>query len=559
MVSLAWPWGLLSLVAVAAAALLALRRPLHRIVPVSSLKLWKRAVESAAPAAARRPRRVSGAWALLLAWAAAAGVALAQPMWRRQRPIRRMTLAVYPSAELGEAGADSLAGSAEALLGRLSADDRVRLALPALLGGMAEPLPPDQALAQIRRVRLLPVRAADLAVPADGSFGPLIRLAPAVLSLPEGPDAHTIALPAFPADVTVDAFGAEKPPGRDAEVFVAVRNHSASPHSQVVAIRSDTSPPVRRTVELPANGRAGVSADVPPGEVISAVLEGAAGPASGAYAVRRVVSPRTVAMVGRDDPLLRRFIEVDPRLILIGEAGRADIVVAVGAAPPTGKPALVIDPPDPPPGWGRGPVRENLSLADAAASPNSPLTAHVDLAAVAVRGAGTWRRAEPTVAAPVLTMGQDALIVATDTPARVYVSFDLAAANTNFGLDSSFVIFLANVFARLAGAAPGAVSRYEWQSPLQAGTEPGWTRISPGPSRPGPLPWPGLYRDAEGRPHAVNLVGLRSARPDVSPVDAAAHVPLPPPQCARREVPLWPVLALFAMAAWLVGWAVRTR
>ena len=559
MISLGWPWGLLSLAAVAAGAVLAMRRPLHRIVPVSSLQLWRQAVESAGPAATRRPRRVSAAWALLLAGAVAGGVALARPAWQRQRPVRRMTLAVYPSAELGPDGAAALTDSAAALLGRLSDDDRVRLALPALLGGMTEPLPPAEALVRVRGVGLLPVRASELTVPSDDSFGPLIRLAPASLALPEGPEARTISLPAFPGEVTVDAFGAEDVPGPAVHVFIAVRNHTSRPRSQTVVVASDEAAPIRRTIELPAGARAGMTVQAPPGEVVSAVLEGAAGPAGAAYGVRQLLAPRTVAMVGRDDPLLRRFIEIDRRLVLVGEAARAEVVVAVGADPPAGKPALVIDPATPPPGWAEGPVRENLSLADAAADPDSPLMAHVDLSGVAVRAARTWRRAAPATAAPVLAVGADALIVVADTPARVHVSFDLAAANTNFGLDRSFVIFLANAFARLAGAGPGATSRYPWQSPLQAGAEPGWTRISPGPALPGPLPWPGLYRDAEGRRHAVNLTGLRSARPDIDPIAAAARIPLPPPRRAGREVPLWPPLGVLAAILWLAGWAVRMR
>ncbi|MHC4718477.1 MAG: hypothetical protein ACYS5V_16015 [Planctomycetota bacterium] len=560
MVSLTWPWGLLWLAVVAAGAAVALRRPLHRIVPVSSLRLWRRAVEAAGPAGARRPRRISAAWVLLLAGAVAAGLGLARPVWHRDRPVRQMTLAVYPSAELGDAGAEALAESVAALLDRLSPTDRVRLALPAILGGPTQPLAPQAAARRVRELGWLPVRAAELSVPTpDDSFGPVVRFAPAVLPLPEGPHAATIQLPAFPANVTVDAFGAEDAPDGLARVFVAVRNHTPRPRTETVVVTSDERAPTPRPVDLPPNARTGLNVQVPSGEVISVAVEGGTGPAAAAWAVRRVVSSRTVAMIGRDDPLLRRFIQVHPRLRLVGSAAEADMAVAVGTAPPADKPALVIDPPSAPPGWSEATPLADLSLADAAADPDSPLMARVDLSAVAVRAARAWRPTAPPAAPPALRVGPDALIVAAEQPRRVYVSFDLAAENTNFGLDKSFVIFLAEVVRYLTAAAPEMTARYESLSPLQAGPQPGWTRVSPGASRAGPLPWPGLYRDSAGGLHAVSLTGLRSARTDADPVAAARQLALPQPRRIAKGVELWPMLAVLAAVLWVAGWAVRLK
>ncbi len=65
----------------------------------------------------------------------------------------------------------------------------LRLAVPAILGGLTEPMPPQEAVGRIREIGYLPVRAGELSVPdAGGSFGPVIRFAPATLSLPDGPN-----------------------------------------------------------------------------------------------------------------------------------------------------------------------------------------------------------------------------------------------------------------------------------------------------------------------------------------------------------------------------------
>ena len=560
MVSLTWPLGLLSLAAVATGAVVAMRRPLHRIVPVSSLRLWRQAVEAAGPAGMRRPRRISAAWVLLLSGAVVAAVALAGPVWQAHRPVRRVTVAVSPAAELGEVGAAALADSAAALLERLSPSDRVRLAVPAILGGLTEPMPPQKAAGRIREIGYLPVRAGELSVPdAGGSFGPVIRFAPATLSLPDGPNARTIAVAAYPAALTVDAFGVEDRPDGAAEVFVAVRNHTARPRPAVLVVTAESAPPVRQAIDLPPGARGGVSMKVPSGPALSVVIEGASGPGSAAQVVRRESRARTVAMVGRDDPLLRRFIEVHPGLSLLGRADHADMVVAVGVTPPPGMPALVIDPPSPPPGWAAAKTLRNLSLTDATVDDQSSIMKDVDLARVAVREAKGWRPAGPDVEMAAVSMGPDALIVAADGPRRVWVSFDLAAENTNFGMDRSFVIFLARVVAHLGGPAPGGAVRYEWVTPLQAGPQSGWKAASGSPRRANPLPWPGLYRDSAGGVHAVSLPGLRSARPDADPVAAARWIALPSPTRVERGVALWPGLIVLAGLLWMAGWAVRLR
>jgi hypothetical protein len=146
---------------------------------------------------------------------------------------------------------------------------------------------------------------------------------------------------------------------------------------------------------------------------------------------------------------------------------------------------------------------------------------------------------------------------------RVQVAFDLAAENTNLPVSPQFVVLLANCFRWLAPEGQ-ARPTYGYVSPLDAVGERGWRVVEGGPpdwaqDRPGPLPWGGLYRDEAGILHAVNVLGLRSARPAVPPGEAIAAAPLPQPEMFERGVAIWPLPAALAVLFWLAGWTLRVR
>ncbi len=65
--TLQWPWGLIALPVVLAAAVWALRRRMQRIARVSSLGLWREALAALPASATRSARRVTAAWVVLLA------------------------------------------------------------------------------------------------------------------------------------------------------------------------------------------------------------------------------------------------------------------------------------------------------------------------------------------------------------------------------------------------------------------------------------------------------------------------------------------------------------
>jgi hypothetical protein len=296
-----------------------------------------------------------------------------------------------------------------------------------------------------------------------------------------------------------------------------------------------------------------------------------------------------VAIIGRDEPLLRRFIQADRSLELVGSAGEADFVFANRAEPPPDKPALVIDPPGDPPGWQRGPLRRAVTLADANVAADDPLLARVNLSSVAVRLVRPWTRLDASALVPLVSIDGGAVILAgplragagPGQPARIYVAFELSGDNTNLGVSEAFVVLLANAVGLLA--PPGrAATAYEYIPPIQAPRLAGWKRISQSadtlPAQAisktyaaGPLPEPGVYLDQAGRVRAISLVGLRAGptstaapKPASSPAPddglrAVAAAPLPQPQVVGTQIELWPMLAAAALALWLAGWALRMR
>jgi hypothetical protein len=360
---------------------------------------------------------------------------------------------------------------------------------------------------------------------------------------------------------------------------------------------------------VPAAGRGGLVFRAEAGEALRAVLttppalgtQGQGTVLDSAQVARVGAAKRKVAIIGRDEPLLRRFIQADRALELVGSAGEADFVFANLAEPPPDKPALVIDPPGDPPGWRRGPLRRAVTLADANVAADDPLLARVNLSSVAVRRVRPWTRLDASALQPLVSIDGGAVILASpwraggsgsagqDAPARIYVAFELSGDNTNFGVSEAFVVLLANA-ARLL-APPGATAAaYEYAAPIQAPRLAGWKRISQSAdSLPeqvkayaaGPLPEPGVYLDQAGRVRAISLVGLRAApapaaAPTVSPpsaiapkpgsepapadpLQAVAAAPLPQPRVVGTQLELWPLLAAAAMALWLAGWAMRMR
>jgi len=562
------PWFLLALLPVAAVAAWVLYRPGRELAVVATLSLWRQALDALDRTVRRRARRVTVAWVLLLAGAVAAVLAGAGPLLRRAAPSRRVAVSICPSAELGRQGGEAVRLAAGKLLDRLSANDRVQVVLPTLLGGATGWLSPEQAQARLAELQAVPVPTAELTLPeADAGAQHVYRIVPAGSDFAVGPNVTNIELPTAVGEVTIEAVGAELLPDGRVRVLAALGNRSGADRRVSVLLATGDgaggalSPRARANVAMPVGGGARVIETVDDAPAISvSVINGEGSPVGAeAYLVRREAAVRSVALVGRDEPLLRRFIGSHEGLRLVGDAEQADVVVANGADPPPGKPALVVDPPTSPPGWRRGEPREAV-LLDGVTVADVEVMRHVDFAGTAVRYVRSWVRAGAGGGRALAWDENGALILRArgSDMDRIYVAFDLAESNTNFATKNEFVYLLANVIDALAPGKARAAFGYE--TPLQATPDRDWRSLAGG----GPLPagafaWPGLYVDAGGEPHAVSLVGLRPAGPPAPWEQAIADVPLPAPEYARRGVSLWPYLAVAACGLWLAGWVVRLR
>lgn len=567
------PLWLLALAVVAAAAAWALWRPSRQVVDVGSLALWQEALQSLGRAPRRRTRRVTASWLLLLLGAASAALALAGPTLNVTAPARHIALAAWPAAELADdAAAHELHAAADALLRRLAPADRVQLLRPALAGGATAWLAPADAAAEFARTPILPIPAGQLVLPpADAQAQQLVRLVPAGLQLPAGPGAVDVELPAALPPITLPEFGAAALPGGRVQFFAATTNNTAQPWSGELVIRTlePNTPDTWRTaavpLTVPPGGRASVVRDLPASAAIAATPSGGASPLAGAYLVRRDAARRKIALVGPDEPTLRRFVAADESLQLVASPAAADLVIANLAAVPADRPALVIDPPRPPPPWQAGAALQSVTLAAAAAAADDPVMKGVALEGIAVRRLQPWSAETAATEKVLASLPRGAVLLRTDAadgPRRVYVAFELSSDNTNLAVSESLVVLLANAVRWLA---PAARSRTEYlslkaQDCIAAGNWRPVPLASPRPLRPAaPLPWPGIYRDQAGTLQAVALRGLQSGQPAVPPAQAVAAIHLPAPRPSTAAIELWFYLLAMAILLWITGWMLRVR
>jgi len=485
----------------------------------------------------------------------------------------------YPSAELGgQAGLEDLRQAIGGLIERLGPADRVQLVLPALAGGVGQWSAPDDVRDWLAALALLPVRAGELDVPAyDPSAGAAYRFAPAGANLPVADGEHLIELPTGCPEVAIEAFGAAGLPDGKVRAFVAVRNQAGGTFTGMAALVS-LGPDgaelsrIRQPFRVDAGRRAELIWDVPVADALVAQLESADSPGvvgAEAYLSRQSQRQRKVALIGPDEPLLRRFVEADETLQAVADVDSADFVLANRVDGPAGKPALVFDPPTSPAPWRRGDAMNVVSL-DSLALADDPILRHVNLAGVAVRRVWPWICDDVHRPESLAFGGDGSFMLRSPAGAaagdrRVYVAFDVSQANTNFGTRNEFAYLLANCAEFLAGDRGAAGSQFAYREPLAGGASSGVRRIFPlrSPADSGLLRWPGVYMTGDagsGRLiEAVSLLGLRSAQPGVPAERAVRDATLPAPLSEHGVFLLWPILVALAGALWLCGWAMRLR
>ncbi len=343
------PLALFGLAAVAIAATVALFRPARQVAIISHLRLWERAIEATDPRA-RRQRTVTVSWMLLLAGALVAVFAAGRLIWVAQQPSRYICITLIPSAELyNDPGKQQLHDAAGALLDRLGPYDRVRLILPTRMGGATEVLTRNEAIVEVAKVQPLLVKAGDLSIPpADGEAQHAYRIGPATLARQDGPKATDILLPTSTPDVTLDALAATRLTDDSSQLLLAVINHTDDPADVKVALRFDADDQPERTVRVAARQRR-VEILTCPAEVSEVTV--AIGEAIGQSGTLALVERPdvSVAMIGRDNPFVRRFLRAMPGTVAAIDPATADTILAIGTRLPTDRPGLAMASPMPPP------------------------------------------------------------------------------------------------------------------------------------------------------------------------------------------------------------------
>ncbi len=573
--TLTWPWMLIALGPVALAAFWALWRPMRQTATVPSLSLWREALESLTVKGRRRRRRVRAQWLYLLCGAAVAAVALARPTIQFTLG-RRVNVAVYPSAEFAGDDGAGLRNAAERLFGRLSATDRVRLILPDVLGGRTEMLSPAEARRRINELPILPVRADDLSVRVLALPGaPAVMFAPAGTSVSDRGDVSLVELPTDLPAATVDQVGAAAMPDGGVQVFVAVRNHTAQSAGVTIrAVTLDTELSHQaggiEIVTVPAGERAGVTLTLSAGGevVVVTIFSGAnGGPLDYAYLVRRPVTIRKVAMVGEDNPFVRRYISADESLELVAAVDDADIIIANGTSPAGAKPALIFGAAVILPLGADVDILQHVELSGADVAADHPVMAGVDLTGAAVRELPVWRRSAMSIWYNALAGVDGGAFIVVDEANRpgsagsraVYVLPDLAAENTNWMTLKSFVIFMANTMHWLAPGQAGG-GEYVYRAPIDVGRPADWKPVAVtgrADDDTGPLLRPGVYVDSDGALHALSLVALRVGAPKVPAAQAVDAADLGETVDERMSLEVWPLLVGAAGLLWLAGWTLR--
>ena len=575
---LIWPGSLFGLLVVGVVAAWALFRPSRRLAVVGSLSLWQEALGALDRSARRSTRRVTATWVFLLAGAAAAIFALARPVAHLQGRGRRISLAVFPSAEFAQ-NPKALNQAVNVLLDRLGPEDQAQLLRPASFGGATGWMSPDKIDLRVPAPGLEPVPAGRMTIPeAHEESQHTYWFVPAGTEVEVGPNATVIELPAELSQVTIEAAGAAESAAGKVQLFVALRNHSQTAWTGGLGIAVATDgnagaawrPLQDSQVTIAPGGRAEIVRDLPAAAAVHVeVRVERTFPAGHAYLARRAGRKRKVALVGRDEPLLRRYVQADEALEPVGSPAEADVVIANGTRPPAGTPSVVIHPPTPPPGWRRREAalsavvldKVNLAAAD-------PVMRGVNLESVAVRRVQPWVRANNPSQKVLASLGEEAIILrdlaagpAGPDARRVYVAFEISADNTNLGMSEAFAVFLANAVRWLAPAGD-AQPTYEYLTPWAAAPGEDWKRIR-GPKALGQVvktpPWPGVFRDETGALRAVSLLGLSGGQPERPPGEAIAAAPLPEPVPLGRQVELWPILAAVAIGLWMTGWALRVK
>jgi hypothetical protein len=432
--------------------LLALLRPRRREATVGALMLWRRALARVGS----RPLPAEGPppalWVTLAATAALA-VAAAGPMLSRDTaPTRRVLVVLDRSAVMrglrpdGRTRFDEARDRCSAFLRSLSPADRAELLLVPdddLPGPRtAEPPTPETVARLTVSSREADWRAALRA--RGGEPRPTVVFTSREPPTAE-PEVRVDVIGGRGDDLAVTRLEAVPLPesGGRWRVFAEVAGVGGAECSSRLELTADgraveTDPPGEMTVAPAPGGVARVVRTVRPttgAKMLRARLTAADARADNDLAETPLATPGRlrVAMIGADEPALRRVLSAHPRVTPVATPAQADAVICNGVAAPEGfAGSVVLICPPTGAGLDTGPVVERRVLATATADPSSVFS-HGDLVGLPVRSLVTLRPAAAAGQRAVLwtDAGEVAAAEWQDPPGRRWIALGFGVSESN--------------------------------------------------------------------------------------------------------------------------------
>ena len=582
-ISPGWLFGIAPIVAV---ALWTIFKPARQRVVVPSLSLWQQALELAGVQSTSKTRKINLPWILFLLGAVCMLLALIKPQFASSKPSRKVAIILCASAENSTpAGLADLRKSARKLLNRLSPVDQVKLILTSdPPGEHAEFLSPMQAADQLARLAPVPVKLRDinwLSVPQDTQQVFVISAGSKLLANNQTQIFTAANLPAL----TISQASVSDLTETTQALFARLANNSASPVVARVSLRKlMTASPVRWEEITPA-----FEVEIAPGKSASLVrkfqapyakaiaiqvapadLADSKSPARVSF-VRAKTDQIAVAIIGQDQPFLRKYIQADDRLSLISDPALADVIFANREDVPVQfplKPALLIATPKAGPGWALSGKFENVP-GDQVTLIDDPVTKNLSFKRAAFRNLTAAIPGDFPTGKAVATYNKQAVICrstpekfAYDTRRWVYLGFGLDSSETNLPTSPEFVVLLSNCVDYLtANMKKASANRWVSRAPGFADASTA-KQISIFP-RPKITTFekPGLFY-SPGDPSSLDAVNLLEVEPFApkSTVDSQIlQAKLPEAKYQALPVELSWLFACVGLASWLFGWWLNLK
>ena len=459
--SFLWPFGLLALLGVPAAVLIALWRAKRRDVDVPSLMLWQRLAEKISDTGQKHravidmPLILAGMVALLLGLAAAGPMLASRPAGGRT-----FLLVLDRSASMQMKQNDSsrwiqAMRQLQKLLGQLTDDDAVHLATsPAGDDVRVGPMPPSEAAELLRAMRPTD-RSADLADDVARAVASAESLKPfSMIVCTDSPDVLPPSMPAIGVGGPADNLFFTRFGFSGGTILLGVGN-AGKPRTANLQLIADGRMLEQRKISLANSAEStemfGGTDDVENARLLEArlVADDSLQADNYFYAVREQAQRLRVMLIGHDNAWLESAIAVHDGIELIRSAKEAsadsyDLLIYNGVAPKnlTGRtPAVVIDPPE---SFGGIAVGGAIRQPKITSVSGDPLTDDTDLADIAVETARGI-----TAAAGVLVASDKGPLVVRDGNV-ICLAFSIGRENTDWMLKAGFPVFWAKMVEKLS-------------------------------------------------------------------------------------------------------------